>query len=123
VVNLKYDANSSANCEVAVTVFWPIDAPTPIDGRRETEETMTALVGFEEIRRFIDGTGLFRCDDDNHFYGPSTQEKDFHRNDFDITIQCRIEGESPDSQFDGEIEYRDATVLYEIAERAVPGIT
>lgn len=122
LVNLDYDANSSAGCEVAVTVFWPIDGPTPINGSRETDETMTAYLGFDNVRRFIEGTGRFRCDDDHHFYGPLNGETKQRKSEFDVTVRFQIAGESPDSRFAGDIQYRNAVVLYRIAELAVPGI-
>lgn len=121
-VNLRYDANSDADCEIAVTVYWPVDDLAPIDGRREADETMTAFVGFEDIRRFIDGTGRFRCDDNHHFYGPLADAHKPHANEFDVTVHCQISGESPDSRFGGDIRYRDGMVLYRLAELAVPGI-
>lgn len=83
---------------------------------------MTAFVGFEDIRCFIDGTGRFRCDDANHFYGPSTDERKLGTNEFAVTVRCNILGESPDSRFNGDIRYRDGTVLYRLAKLAVPGV-
>lgn len=122
LVSIRYDAKSTADCEIVVTVYWPVGEPTPIDGRRETDETKTAFVGFEDIRRFIDGTGRFRCDDDHHFYGPLSEAPRLHTNEFDVTVHCQISGESPGSHFSGDIRYRDGRVLYRLAELAVPGI-
>lgn len=122
-VELKYDAASQADREVVVTVFWPIDDPAPINGPREMNETTIGTVGFRDIQQFINGTGRFQCDDDNHFYGPSIEDNDDRtESQFDIIVNCEISGKSDASIFRGDIRYRDGLVLYRLAERVVPGI-
>lgn len=82
---------------------------------------MVNPLDFQDIQRFIDGTGRFRCDYNHCFYGSSDDEK-HHATPFDVTVHCQISGKKPDAQFDGDIRYRDGMVLYDLAELAAPGV-
>ena len=122
-VDLNYVAGSVDNCQVSVTIHWPNDNPSPTRRQREITETMTASVSFLDVERFINGTGEFRCDYNNHFYGPlSYKKKKREANSFDVIVDCTISGKSPDSHFKGEIRYRDGPRLYDLAGLAVDGI-
>jgi len=88
----------------------------------EITETMTASVSFIDIERFINGTGKFRCDDNNHFYGRSSSQKRSATDRLGIPVHCSISGKNPDSHFKGEIHYQDGSRLYELARLAVDGI-
>ena len=121
-VDLNYFADPVDDCQVAVTIYWPNDNPTPISGQHEITETKTASVCFFDVQRFINGTGEFRCDDDNHFYGPLHHRKRRVADRLDIMVHCKISGKNPDSRFNGKIRYRDHQRLYDLAGLAFDGI-
>lgn len=120
-VKLNYSSNAPTDTDLQVTVHWPIDRPRFDSTDSTTVETMTGSVDFDDVRRFIDGTGRFRCDDNEHFYGQSKEEKRSF-SEYDFHIQFRISGPNPDSRFDETLVYRHLSALFTLAEIACPGL-
>lgn len=83
---------------------------------------MTALIGFDDIRQFIDETGRFRCDRDDHFYGVGENKDNRRLGEYAPDVELRISGPNPDSRFQGIVKYKDGMMLYRIGSVACPGL-
>ncbi|MEM8670372.1 MAG: hypothetical protein AAGG48_22800 [Planctomycetota bacterium] len=122
MIHLHYDASSQKESKIAVDVFWPNDGPESIHELQEHSETMTGVLGFDDIRRFLDGAGRFQCDDDNHYYRQTHDQRASDDGTYNVTVHCEISGATDASRFRADIRYADGAVLYRLAELAVPGI-
>lgn len=122
IVELEYSTQPGMDSQVTVTVRWPRNDTLSVNQRFMTEESMTALIGFDDIRQFIDGTGRFRCDRDDHFYGVGDNKDNRRRSEYAVDVELSISGPNPDSCFQGVVKYKDEISLYRIGKIACPGL-
>lgn len=123
IVDLTYSTDIDADSQVTVAVQWP-----RVDGREikegfTTEEAFTAPLTFDNIRRFIDGTGCYRCDPNEHFYGQVFDDDKQSRETGGVEVIMKISGPNPGSRFQGPVKYCDIGMLHDIARLAVPRLS
>jgi len=67
-------------------------------------------------------SGSFRVDSEEHFYGRADKVQLGHNQDNPVDVEIAIEGPSPDAKVSKSIGYNNVSFLYELAERAWPGV-
>jgi len=123
-VDIEYvvESGEEQKQEIRAVMEWPRNDNSFTNDRSTITEAKSASFGFESVHRFLEGTGRFRVDRTEHFYGTASDDERYSGNEHAIDVTVSIDGPNPDARFSSTMQYRDGKRLFDLAQRLWPGI-
>jgi len=123
-VDIEYvvESDEEQKQEIRVGMEWPRTDNSFTNDRSTITEVKSATFGFESVRRFLEGTGRFRVDRTEHFYGTTLDPQRDSDHEHPINVTLLIEGPNSDARFSTTMPYHDRSLLFKLAQRLWPGI-
>ncbi|WP_218933271.1 hypothetical protein [Rubripirellula lacrimiformis] len=123
-VDIQYFAGTAENgqSEIRVVVEWPPKGNSSINGESTLTEAKSASIDFESVRNFLEGTGRFRVDSAEQFYGPATGDGQPSDDRYTVDVKLFIDGPNPDARLSTTFPYQERKLLFDLAQRVWPGI-
>lgn len=104
-----------------VTLHWPRPEQNIASGQSELSETRVVSIGNNEIREFLEESGEFRVERDDHYF---RHESDVHFTTDGtnaVSVPIRVAGPNKAARVDSIVEYQNVAHLYKLVDEVWPG--